>query len=329
MQRLYVLFLALYTVGARPAAAQEPLLKQETAIALPGVEQRIDHLSVDITHRRLFVAALGNNTIEVLDLDAGTRVYSLTGLHEPQGIVFVPATNRIFTANANGGDLNIYDASSFRKIRTLPFGEDADNVRYDAKSNRVYVGYGNGALGILDASRVRRLANIPLAGHPESFQLEKKGVRIFVNVPTAGHIAVLDRSSQKVVGTWPVTVARSNFPMALDEAHHRLFVGCRDPARLLVYDTQSGHVVASLPIVGDTDDLFYDAALQRIYVSGGEGFVDVIAQRTEDRYKRIGHIPTAPGARTSFFVPELKKLYIAVPHRGNQTTQIRVYSAAP
>lgn len=329
MQKIYPLLLAFCVFGAHSACAEEPLLKPKTTIALPSVEKRIDHLGVDVAHHRLFVAALGNNTIEVIDLDTAKRVQTLSGLHEPQGIVFAPASNRVFAANAQGGDLNVYDGSSYEKLRTLPFGEDADNVRYDAKANRIYVGYGNGALGILDAASFKRLGNVPLAGHPESFQLEKNGPRIFVNVPGAEQIAVLDRITRKVLTTWPVEVARSNFPMALDEAHHRLFIGCREPATLLVYDTQSGSVVASLPIVGDTDDLFYDAATKQIYVSGGEGFLDVISQKTPDRYVRVGHIPTASGARTSLFVPELKKLYIAVPHRGNQVAKLLVFIIAP
>lgn len=329
MRRSGLIILAFWAVCARAAKAEEPALKQKAVIALPGVEKRIDHLSVDTAHRRLFVAALGNSTIEVIDLDAAKRVRTLSGLHEPQGIAFAPTSNRIFAANAQGGDLNVYDASSYEKLHTLSFGEDADNVRYDAKADRIYVGYGDGALGILDATGLKRAGDIPLAGHPESFQLEKDGSRIFVNVPTARHIAVLNRVTRKVLTTWPVTLARSNFPMALDEPHHRLFIGCRAPATLLVYDTQSGHMVASLPIVGDTDDLFYDAKTKRIYVSGGEGFLDVISQRSPDQYERTGHIPTAPGARTSLFVPELRRLYLAVPHRGSQETQIRVYATEP
>lgn len=328
MRSCLVLLLVLFAVTVAGCTSAAPALTQGTPIALPGVEKRIDHLGVDIAHHRLFVAALGNNTIEVIDLDAGKRVRSLTGLHEPQGIVFVPAPSRVFAANAQGGAVDVYDASSFAKLATVPLGEDADNVRYDAKAGRVYVGYGGGALAILDAARLKLVGRVPLSGHPESFQLEKSGSRLFVNVPDAGQIAVLDRSTQKLVTTWPVTVARANFPMALDEVHHRLFIGCRDPATLLIYNTESGKVVASLPIVGDTDDLFYDAAAKRIYVSGGEGFLDVISQVAPDRYERTGRIPTAPGARTSFFVPELKKLYIAVPHRGDQAAKLLVFTTA-
>jgi hypothetical protein len=150
-----------------------------------------------------------------------------------------------------------------------------------------------------------------------------------VNVPNAGHIAVLDRRKQTLLATWPVTEARSNFPMALDEAGHRLFVGCRAPARLLVYNTENGKVITSFPIVGDTDDLFYDVSRKRLYVTGGEGYLDVFAQESPDRYTRLQHTPTAPGARTSCFVPELSRLYVAVPHRGDQGAALFVFATAP
>ena len=130
----------------------------------------------------------------------------------------------------------------------------------------------------------------------------------------------------KVLATWPVSGAKANYPMALDEANHRLFVGCRRPAKVLVYDTSSGKETGAFDIVGDTDDLFYDAVRKRLYVTGGEGFLDVF-QDEAGRFNRLAHIATAAGARTSLFVPDLSRLYLAVPHRGNQKAEIRVYEA--
>jgi hypothetical protein len=167
---------------------------------------------------------------------------------------------------------------------------------------------------------------VRLAAHPESFQLETSGSRIFVNVPSAGHIAVVDREKQSVLAKWPVTQARANYPMALDEGNHRLFVGCRHPAKLLVYDTTNGRFVTSADIVGDTDDLFYDAARQRIYVTGGEGFITVLEQQDADHLRLLQKLTTAPGARTGLFVPELGKLFLAVPHRGGQRAEIRIFT---
>ncbi len=277
---------------------------------MPGVEGRIDHFAVDTKGQRLFVSALGNNTLEVLDLRTGKRLKTISGLHEPQGVTYVSEFNKVFVANGKDG--------------SPIFTDDADNVRYDRATKRIYVGYGDGALGIVDAATAKRLGDIKLDAHPESFQLEASGPRIFVNVPKAGHIAVVDRERRAVVAKWPVTTARANFPMALDEAHQRLFVTCRRPAELLVFDMASGKQVTSLPVVGDADDMFYDLSHHRIYISGGEGFISVVEQRDADHYQVIAKIPTASGARTSFLIPDVR-LYLPVPHRTNQAAEIRVY----
>lgn len=299
-------------------------LRGAGTIELPRVEGRIDHLAVDVDGRRLFVAALGNNSLEVVDLTGMKVIKSVDGLEEPQGVRYLPAVHRIVVANGGDGAVKFVDAGTFAVTSMARFSGDADNVRFDAKAGRVYVGYGNGSLAMLDTDG-KLLGSTRLAGHPESFQLESAGPRIFVNVPSAGQIAVVDRDKRTVVTTWPVTAARANYPMALDEPHHRLFVGCRNPARLLVYDTESGRLVTGIDIVGDTDDLFYDAAKRRIYVAGGEGFITVLDQQDADRYVASERLPTAAGARTALFVPELGRLFLAVPHRGNQRAEIRIY----
>ena len=218
-------------------------------------------------------------------------------------------------------------AEDYRAGATVRLGDDSDNVRYDAAAKRLYVGFGSGALAAIDPSDGRVLAQVKLPAHPESFQLEREGTRVFVNVPTARQVVVVDRASMKVTGTWPVATADANYPMSLDEAGHRLFIGCRRPAKALVVDTGSGKEVGSFDIVGDTDDLFYDATRKRIYVSGGGGYLDVFQNEGANRFTRLAHIVTASGARTSLFVPEQGRLYLAVPHRGSQKAEIRVYEA--
>ena len=298
------------------------------SIPMPGVSGRIDHLAADVDGKRLFVAALGNNTMEVIDLNAMRVAKSITGLHEPQGIRFLPDRNRVVVANGDDGSTVFYDGTSLAAVHTTKTSGDADNVRYDSKAGRVYVGYGNGSLAVMDRDG-NSVGEIKLAGHPESFQLESAGPRIFVNVPSAGHVAVVDRTKQAVTAKWPVAAAGANYPMALDEANHRLFIGCRRPARLLVYDTDSGANVASIDIVGDTDDLFYDTSRKRLYVIGGEGFITVLAQQDANHYSPLQKLQTAPGARTGLFVPELSKLFLAVPHRGAQAAEVRVYEVGP
>jgi DNA-binding beta-propeller fold protein YncE len=324
---------ALFLVSSL-AVGQEALVLK-TRIALPNVNGRMDHFSVDVKGERLFSSALENHTVEVLDVKAGKRARTLPDLAEPQGLYYDRSTNRLFVACSLDGTTKIYDGTSFQLLKTVQFSSDADNIRYDARSQRVVVGYGgekklrgrpegDGTLGFLD-SKGEKAGEIALDAHPESFQLEKTGTRVFVNVPDKKEIQVADMVRGTLLARWPVTTAELNFPMALDEAHHRLFSGSRMPPRLLVFDTESGKLVASPEMVGDSDDLFYDAAKSRAYVIGGEGFVDVWQQKDADHYNRIARYPTAPGARTGFFAPDWGKLFVAVPHRGQQAAEILVY----
>ncbi len=305
--------------------ASNPPLTLVHTIELPRVEGRIDHLAFDATGGKLFVAALGNNTVEVIDVKNAVHLKSLTGFREPQGIAIAMDAGVVAVANGQGEGVQLINANDFQPGKSVPLGDDSDNVRYDAAAKRLYVGYGGGALAALDPAGTTAVGTVKLAGHPESFQLERSGPRIFVNVPSAGHIAVIDRSAMRVTATWPVSEARSNYPMALDEANHRLFIGCRNPARVLVYDTQTGKSIGSGEIVGDTDDMFFDAKLNRLYVAGGEGFIDVLDTRPDAKLARIARIKTDAGARTALFTPDQRRLYLAVPHRGAQKASIKVY----
>jgi DNA-binding beta-propeller fold protein YncE len=273
------------------------------------------------------VAALGNNTVEVLDLKENKHLKSLPGFREPQGIALLPDTKLVAIANGQGDGVQLLEAGDYHPSKAVRLRDDSDNLRYELDAKRLFVGFGDGALASIDPVDGKVIGEAKLAGHPESLQLEGTGSRVFVNVPDAAQIAVVDRAAMKVSGTWPVVGARANFPMALDEANHRLFVGCRRPAKVLVYDTATGKELSSFDTVNDTDDLFYDVARRRLYVSGGEGFIDVFQEQDAGRFARAAHTPTAAGARTSLFVPELSRFYLAVPHRGNQKAEIRIYEA--
>lgn len=311
---------AVMALGAGMAAHFE--LAQ--TIALPGVKGRIDHFASDTKHHRLFVAALGNDTVERVDVQ-GKEHASIPGFKEPQGIAYVAESNRIFVADGEGGRVDIVDASSLAVLGHVDGLEDADNVRYDPGSKTVLVGYGEGAIAILDPAKGKIVGRIELPGHPESFQLEANGPRVFVNVPSARKVVVVDRSTRKTIASWDVPGARGNFPMALDEAAHRLFVGVRSPASVLVYDTASGKVVARFPVGGDTDDLYFDAGRKRLYVICGEGRIDVIRQETPERYAHEVSIRTGPGARTGIHVPEESRLYVAAPASGGTSARILEY----
>ena len=321
---------AYATFGCSAPVHKTSALRRVQTIRLPGVAGRIDHLAVDLTDQRLFVAALENATLEVVDLKTGKRIDEIEGLQQPQGVAYVPASHELIVTSGGGASTDIYDARSLEPLRRVNLGPDPDNVRYDPTTHRAYVGYGGGAdsaLGVIDLKTDTKVTDIKLSGHPESFQLEKDGERIFVNVPDSGEVEVVNREKGTVVATWPIKGASENFPMALDEAHHRLFVGTRSPARLLALDTETGETVANLASVGDADDIFYDAKAKRIYVSGGAGAIRVFTQKDANHYEALGEVATAEGARTSLFVPESRRLYLAVPDYGAQQAEVRIYKA--
>ena len=320
-----------FSIKASPPSS----LRLIQTIAIPNVNGRIDHMTIDIGGQKLFVAELENNSIDVVDLKAAKRINSISnGLDEPQGVIFIPEPNRIFVSNRQDGSVDIFDTKSFKLIKKIKLpSEDADNTRFDSNNKLVYVGYGEGALGVINATNYSIVSDIKLTGHPESFQIEEqmKAIgqqqRIFVNVPASNSIEVVNSQKHTVSATWPISNAQNNFPMALDEANHRLFVGTRDPPKLVVFDTNSGKVISSLDVAKDPDDIFYDAAKKRIYVSCGEGFINIFQQQQKDanHYSMITDVPTAPGARTSLLVPELNRFYLAVPHLGDQQSEILVY----
>ena len=337
----------------RPAAPDSPPppLQLVQTIPLPGVEGRIDHMALDAERQRLFLAALGNHSAEVVDLAAGKWLQSLRGVREPQGVAFVPkrgATTgaestpipeaarghlpdsaRVLVTSGHDGACDFFDAETLQHALRIKLSDDADNVCLDAAAGHVYVGFGAGGIAILDARDGAILGSIPLGGHPEGLALESHGARLFVNLPASGDVAVVDRVARSVRARWRVTKAADNFPLALDESGHRLFVGCRPPANLQVLNTDTGKVVAKLDLDDSSDDISYDAARHRIYVSCGGGFVDVFQQNGPDRYIKLAKVATAKGARTSLFVPETSRLYVAIPKRFEQRAELRVYSAQP
>jgi DNA-binding beta-propeller fold protein YncE len=335
---LSTLLLATLLFSSSLAAGQEPqALALETHIPLPNVKGRIDHASIDVKGERLFVAAVDNHTLEVVDLKSGQRVHTIADLAEPQGVFYDASTNRLFVACGLDGITKIFDGTTFQILATVKFPDDADNIRYDARGKGVIVGYagakqlrkreeGTGGLGFLDY-KGRRTGDIVIDAHPESFRLEEVGTRLFVNVPEKKEIEVIDAVKRTVLARWPVASAQNNFPMALDEAHRRLFVGCWMPPRLLVFDTESGKEVASGEIAGSTDDLFFDSRRSRVYVLTSQGFLEVFQQKDPDHYDRIARYPTPLRTQTGLFVPEWGKLFAAVQKQGEQSAEIRVYQA--
>jgi len=315
--------------GAQGAERGETAaLRLEAKIPPGNVSGRIDHMAVDLARRRLFVAELGAGHVGIVDLDARRVLRNLTGLKEPQGVAFVPAVNTLYVANGGDGSVRLYRGPDYVAAGQIDLGDDADNIRVDGGSNRLFVGYGNGGLAVIDSTQSRKIADIPLGAHPEGFQLDPNGKEIFVNLPRARAIAVVDRVSGRQTAKWPMAAARENFPMAFDQTARRVVVAFRSPAKLGVFSSEDGALMTSPDICGDADDVFIDGKRGRVYISCGEGVVDVLDSE-QNGYRRITRIPTLAGARTSLFVPEIDRFLLAARASSGEPAAIWMYRPEP
>ncbi len=320
-----VAFMVLTTPGAPTTAAP---LELEAKIPLGMVSGRIDHLAVDLKRRRLTIAEFGDGALGVVDLAKGKIQSTMLGFKQPQGIAYEPLTDTFYVASAGDGSVRILRAEDLTSMGRIEIGDDADNVRVDGSTGRVLVGYGRGAIGIIDPRSRAKVAEVRLNAHPEGFQIDEGSSRAFVNAPDAQQIAVVDLLKSETVATWSIRDHRENFPMALDREAHRVLVGFRNPARLSVMNSTDGSPVADVDMCRDADDLFVDAKRQRVYVSCGEGLIDVFEDQA-GTYKRIAQIPTASGARTSLFVREMDRLFVAVPAAGKEQAAIWAFYPVP
>jgi len=302
-------------------------LALETKIPLGEVSGRIDHLGIDLKRQRLFVAELGNDSLGVVDLAAGKVLRTIAGMSEPQGVAYVSFADSVYVANGGDGSVRVLRADDLAQTGRIELGNDADNVRVDAPRNRVVVGYGKGALAVIDPVSRAKTANLQLKGHPEGFQLDEAGSQVFVNVPDVREIEVVDLAS-KASRSLSTQGAGSNFPMAIDQDAHRVLVVFRGPPSLMALSSQDGRIVAKTQTCGDADDVFVDAKRHRVYVSCGEGVVDVLEQDGSG-YRRLARVPTLSGARTSLFAPELDRLFVAVRARSNEPAAIWVFRPVP
>jgi YVTN family beta-propeller protein len=318
-----------YTAGPAVAeTAEASPLQLEAKIPLGDVHGRIDHMAVDLKRQRLFVAELGNDTVGVVDLANRKLLHTIAGLKEPQGVGYEPLTDMLYVANAGDGSVQLFEGGDYAARETIELGSDADNIRVDAATSRIFVGYRSGALAVIDPSTRRRVGDIPVKAHPESFQIDKGTGQIFVNVPDTHGIAVVDPASQKQTGKWPMPDHGANFPMALDPGRRQVLVIFRAPAELGVFAMTGGKLIATAETCGDADDLFIDAKRDRVYVSCGAGFLDVLEAKGTT-YRRIARVSTVSGARTSLFVPELDRLLVAVRTSAAEPAAIWVFRPIP
>jgi hypothetical protein len=334
-------------------AQSQGVLDLKARIPLANVNGRMDHMAVDLTGQRVFAAAFDNHTLEVIDVQAGKQARTISNLTQPQATYFDAASNRLFASSGGDGTVKIFDGTTFALQQTVALSADADNMRFDARARHVIVGYGgekflngqvargqglkDGALAILDSAG-QKVGEVATDGHPESFQLEQNGTRVFINVPDKKEVLVADLANNNVLAHWSLPGCE-NYPMALDEAHHRVFVMCRATSTVAALDTETGKQVASIPLTASasSDDMFYDPGKRRLYVlariarrdnprAAGPGLVEVFQHADPDHYEKIASEPTGFGAQTGFFVPEWGKLFVATRRQpGGPSGEILVY----
>jgi DNA-binding beta-propeller fold protein YncE len=319
----------LKNVSAQSARDILPLQLEEQ-IPVPGVAGRLDHFTADAKRKRLFVSALGNNTVEVIDVFSGKGIHSIKGLAQPQGPLYVPGVDKLYVANAEDGKLRVYDGATYTLRKTIDFGADPDNLRYDAASKMVFVGFGedDGGIAMVDSATDERVGQVyKTDGHPESFQVEAKGGHIYVNVPDAGNVVESIDRKTGALAKWPLKGLRGNYAMALNEDDHRLFTITRKTPMLVVLNTETGAEITRLRAAGECDDVFFDASRKRIYVIGGEGVISVFQENDPDHYELLANVPSSIGIRTGYFFTKRDRFYVGVPAKGNDPAQVWTYEA--
>jgi DNA-binding beta-propeller fold protein YncE len=328
--------IAVVVIGSSVAgyaqAGGTPLTLAKT-ILLPGIAGKFDHFAIDSTAHRLFVAATGNHSVEVIDLKTAKVEQSIAGLGKPHGLVWDAATASLYVADGTLAELKLYKGSPLKLAGSIKLSDDADDMVFDEAHHLLYVGHGGGSaaapgnVAVIDTAKFALLANLGVASHPEALDFDEKGRRIFANIADSAEVAVIDGASSTIVAHWKLTGAADNVPMAYDSGRKRLYVACRKPAALLALNTTTGAEIARVTTGDGADDLFYDVAQSRLYVVGGAGEVDVIQADGGTGLKTIGVTHTATGAKTALFVPAEGVLYVGVPATAAKPAEIRVYSA--
>ena len=354
MKHLSIFFcVGLLSIPLVPAHGQDKTtLRLVQTIPMSGVSGRLDHMAVDLEKKRLFVAAVANGTLEVLDLDGGKVINSISGIKDTQDALFLGGQfNKLYVSSLDG-TLRIYQGETFRLVQAFKLEPDPNRLLYDPATDLIYFGYGGqnagfdayGRVGIVQAKRgapsdqflADMIAPTYRPGHLADMAMDDDG-RLLICDSRADLIYQFDTRKRELLKSWPARGDGAG-DMSLDRARHRLFVGTRIPAEMTVYDSLSGKEIVSLPGPETMDGVYYDAGLKRIYMSGGRwygtpeaspGWIYVYQQKDADHYALVSKVRTRPGSGTSLFVPQLRRLYVASQAIGEQEASILAFEPVP
>jgi DNA-binding beta-propeller fold protein YncE len=327
----------LALIGAGVALAQEPLAFVQS-IEMPEVPAGpyADHMALDLKGGRLFTTPQANKAVDVIDLKAGRVLHTIGGFGNPHAILYRADRNRLFVSDGGLGALRVFDASTYREIKSIKLELDADGIGYDEETGYLYVSNGGDAAGkeytlisIIDTAREEKIGDIRVdAPGLEAMVIDHAGGRLYVDVPERNAIVVVDLKQRAVIATWPLTKGKGNMALALDAGHKLLYVGCRDTdvrGSILVFDAETGKELDRLPIGGWVDSLFYDPIKGRIYASAGVGEVFTYERTTDGSFKALEPVDTAVMAKTALYSPDLDRLFVAVPHLGETMSKVLVF----
>jgi hypothetical protein len=313
-----------------PGQSAPAPLKLVQTISLPGVDGALDHMAIDLQRERLFIPAEQHGTVEVLDLKTGNRVRTISAARWPSTVIYHQQSNQIFVSDRADGTCKVFNGDTYELVKSIRLAVGADNAAYDAPNHSLYIAAGGRHAGmpytllaIVDAFTGEHAGDIQVdSTNVQAMAFESSGPKMYADLADVNKIAVIDREKRTVLTTWPLTPqCQKPYALALDSAHHRLFVGCRlfatqaewwQPGKMVVVDTDSGKVLIAFDAGGGADEMFFDAASQRIYLQGYEGIADVWKEIDPDHYESIGKIQGGVHGKTSLLVPELKRYYVAV-----------------
>lgn len=312
------------------AGSRKTPLKLIVTTPLPGFTGDLDHFGLDLKGNRLFLASEDQKTVEVFDLQTGKRLASISGFGPPLTMAYLPDSNHLIVTD--GGDSNtveLVDCNNYKIINTLKLGPGVDHGIYNPVNKYFYVENGGAknskshVLTIIDTQSFKPVGEIPgLPGDSnEGMVIDRAGKKLYVNLTGSDEIGVIDLAARQLIAKWPLPDVHVAHAIALDEPNHRLFTASRKPAQFIVFDTDTGKIVAQLPCVGMNSDMSVDVARKLIYVTGSDT-ASVFEQRDADHYEHIAEVPTAYRAKSSIFVPELKRLYVADSGKGKPETKL-------
>ena len=333
MKKPVVFVLTLLAALSGDAQLAAPLTLQR-AITLPGVSGKFDHFAIDLVGNRLFAAAIGNHSVEVIDLATNKVNQSIAGLGKPHGLAWVADTGRLYIADGALGQLRVYQGAPLKLVGTIQLSDDADDMVYDKATQTLYVGHGGSdasdpaRIAVIDTVKFALVADLPVATHPEALDLDAATQRVFADIADSNDVAVIDAQKNSISAHWKLTRSLDNVPLAYDREHGVLYVASRTPGALMALDEKSGAQLSRLPAAAQADDLFYDAALRRVYVVCGAGEVDAYQVDSQRKLHALNVTHTAAAAKTGLFVPSQSTLYVGVPGTDGHSAKINVYATS-